>query len=487
MKSGNFEFSRRTLMKAAGSTLLVPTFLKQAFAQTATPLPPLVLMMQNNGTHQSSFWPAAGAFTSPILAQLLADPVVGPKTTLLQGIYLNKIGNPGGNGHDWGWHGLYSGYDNISGSSGGQAGGGPSLDQVLVSKIGSTFTTPFKNIHCGVNAENYSLINPGRASFSCQIAGSQYPVNADIYGLYTQVFGSVVATPATTTPQTTAATQAATQAATLRLTQRKSVLDTVAADLQALEGRLGTAERAKVDVHLQAVRDFETRLTAMATATSGGGATGPRPASCATQKASPTGLVNAQGSEANAPALFTLFMQFIAAAVGCNMVQVLTFQAGRGGGHFHYAWLNLPGMAADFHNDIAHKDTTNDATSGTPGGVMVGVAQYYAGLVQSLGNQLAMFPAANGKTALDNSLVVYGNELATGPHGIGTASTPNVGYPIVLIGGAAGRLTKTGYVAGTGNQPHQRLGCSLMNIMGVPSTGFGAVANCGVFQGLMTA
>jgi hypothetical protein len=128
---GDFQFSRRALLRAAGSTLLVPTFLKRAFAQSAAPAPPsLVLMLQTNGTHQASFWPTAASgagFTSPILANMLADPIVGPKTTLVKGINLNKLGNPGGNGHDWGWHGFYSGYDNISGS-GGQFGGGPSLD-----------------------------------------------------------------------------------------------------------------------------------------------------------------------------------------------------------------------------------------------------------------------------------------------------------------------------------------------------------------------
>jgi hypothetical protein len=462
--AADWQFSRRALLRAAGSTVLVPTFLKQAFAQsTVTTRPNLVLMLQTNGTNQAGFWPAAGTFTSPILKNLLADPVVGPKTTLIKGINLKKIGNPGGNGHDWGWHGFYSGYDNISGN-GGQFGGGPSLDQVLLSKL--QFQTPFKNIHCGVTAANYRLINAGRASFVCASAGLQVPCEIDIYALYTKVFGSI-----TTTSGTPSASD--TQAAALRLMQRRSVLDAVASDLQTLEGRLGPAERAKVDIHLQAVRDFESRLSnTIVTGTTG------RPAACSTVKPSKTGVPSTgQGNEANADALFQLFMEFIANAIACNMVSILTFQAGRGGEHFHYDWLNLPGMRADFHDDIAHKDNGSDATAAS---VMVGVAQYYATLVQTLGQKLAAFPQGNGTTALDNSLVVWGNELATGPHGIN-------GYPVALVGGAAGKLKKTGYMLDTGTASHQQLGCTLMNIMGVPATGFGAVANSGMLPGISLA
>jgi hypothetical protein len=257
------------------------------------------------------------------------------------------------------------------------------------------------------------------------------------------------------------------------LAQRKSVLDAVATDLQTLEGRLGVAERAKVDVHLQAVRDFETRLSTMLTAEAG-----TRPAGCDAITPSKLGVPSTgQGNEANADTLFQLFMEFIANAIACNMVSIITFQAGRGGEHFHYAWLNLPGMRPDFHNDIAHADTGTDVVAGQ---VMVGVAQYYASLVTNLAQRLAKFPQAGGKTALDNSLIVWGNEIATGPHGINT-------YPIALVGGAAGKLKKTGYMLDVGTQPHQQLGCTLQNIMGVSATGFGAVTNCGMLPGLSLA
>jgi hypothetical protein len=453
------QFSRRALLRAAGATLCVPFFLKRAFAQEQAP-PNLVLLMQTNGVNQASFWPKAGSFDSPTLNRLLTDPLIGPKTTLIKGIDLEKLGNPPGNGHDWGFHGLYSGYDNQN-----AAGGGPSIDQVLTKRV--DLKRPIKHIHCGVHAADYRLINAGRASFSCAAAGQQLPCELDIYALYTKVFGSLSAP-----SDDPAEAAAAAAAAARRLQQRQSVLDAVASDLQALQGRLGPKERAKVDAHLTAVRDFELRLSNAAK----GSVTDVT--ACRAPTPFKTGVsTKGQGNEANADVLFKLFMEFIANAVACDMVGLLTFQFGRGGEHFHYDWLAIPGMRPDFHDEIAHKDRDGDAVASS---VMVEVGKYYTELVTDLGTRLNSFPQAEGKTALDNSLVVWGNEIATGPHGIET-------YPIVLLGGAAGRLAKTGYIVDSGRQPHHRLGCTLHNIMGDTVNGFGAVADCGMVRGLELA
>lgn len=461
----SFEFSRRTLMRAAGSTLFVPAFLKEAFAQAPVTRPNLVLMMQTNGTNQAGYWPTGTAWTSPILKNMLADPIVGPKTTLVKGVNLNKQGSPQGNGHDWGWHGLYSGVDNIS--SGAPAGGGASVDQILIKKL--TFSHPFKSLHCGVTSADYRLINAGRATWPCVSAGLQVPCQTDIYALYTKLFGSLSAAPAPAAGGTPTAAQTD---AVRRLAQRKSVLDAAAADLIALQGRLGAAERTKVDTHLTAIRDLESRLSATMTSSTA------TPASCASAKPSKTGVPTSGASnEVNADTLTRLFMEFIASAVACNLVGVLTFQLGRGGEHFHYNWLNLPGMRPDFHDEIAHKDNGSDAVAAS---VMVGVNQYHAELVTDLGKRLAAFPQANGTTALDNSLVVWGNEMATGPHG-------GNGIPIAFVGGAAGKLKRTGYMVNVGTQVHQRLGCTIHHIMGDPVAGFGWVADCGPFQGLELA
>lgn len=453
MRAPRPQFSRRDLMRAAGATLAVPTFLKSAFASpsaSASTPTPLVLLMQTNGTHQDSFWPAAGTFDSVILNKLLANPALGPKTTLIKGINYKAIGNPSGNGHDIGFHGLYSGFDSIAGP-GGSFGGGISLDQRLA-KEANFSNARIKNIHCGVHAVNYQAINAGRVSFSAVGPAQQMPCELDLYALYQRVFGS-----------STGNVDAA--AAQKRLAQRKSVLDAVAADLTALDKRLGPNERQKVDIHLTAVRDFENRLSMNSAPVAG---------ACGMMKPSQTGVNTAgQGNEANAPVLERLFMEFIANTIACNMVGVLSFQFGRGGDHFHYGWLNIPGMPSDAHDGVAHLDS-GDANIAR---INIEIKKWYTDVVSDLASRLAAFPQGNGKSALDNSLVVWGNEIATGPHGMKS-------IPIVLIGGAAGRLARTGYVVDAGDQVHQRLGTSLLNVMGIPAMGFGGIPDCGPVQGL---
>src|SRR5882757_1636029 len=177
------QFSRRDLLRTAGATLAVPLFLKNAFAApAATTPPPLVLLMQTNGTHQESFWPTAGTFDSVILNKILSNPALGPKTTLVKGINYQAIGNPSGNGHDYGFHGLYSGFDSISGP-GGSFGGGISLDQRLANEANFA-TAKLKNIHCGVQAVDYKAINAGRNSFSAAGPSQQIPCELDLYALY---------------------------------------------------------------------------------------------------------------------------------------------------------------------------------------------------------------------------------------------------------------------------------------------------------------
>lgn len=446
-------FSRRDLLKAAGSCLLVPAFLQRAFAAPMPDAPPnLVLLMQTNGTNQKNYWPAAGTFDSPILRRLLQSPQVGPKTTLIKGLSFQAIGAPSGNQHDHGFHGLYSGYDCV-GESGASYPGGISLDQIIARDL--RFPGRLRNLHCGVHAANYRAINAGRVSFSAIGEKQQLPCEIDIYALYAKVFGS-------TSPGLSP------ERARARLMQRRSVLDAVAADLSALEGRLGPEERRKVQLHASALRDLEERLSSRLIASFPG---------CSTATPSTFDVPSrGQGNEANAPALFRLFMEFIALTVSCNMVGVLSFQFGRGGEHFHYDWLNIPGMPADAHDLVAHKDNGDPEIER----INTEIKKWYTELVTDLAERLSGFPQDEGKSALDNALIVWGNELATGPHEMNN-------MPVALIGGAAGRLTRTGYIVDEGRQPHHRLGATLLRVMGLPSEGFGAAPDCGVLRGLALA
>ena len=102
--------------------------------------------------------------------------------------------------------------------------------------------------------------------------------------------------------------------------------------------------------------------------------------------------------------------------------------------------------------------------------------QWYAGCVARLALALDAIPEGTG-TMLDNTLIVWGNEPGRGDH-----NQENI--PIVMIGKAGGALPRGGRVLDSGRQVFNRLGCSILNAMGLPAAGFGDAPTCGPFAGL---
>ncbi|MDB5216901.1 MAG: hypothetical protein JWO86_4828, partial [Myxococcaceae bacterium] len=105
------------------------------------------------------------------------------------------------------------------------------------------------------------------------------------------------------------------------------------------------------------------------------------------------------------------------------------------------------------------------------------IGQWHAEQVAHLALALDALPSSNGRTVLDDTLIVWSNELATGQHGLDD-------IPVTLVGGAAGRLRPAGGLVDSGPQTYHRLGCTMLGLMGAPSAGFGEEPACGVLQGL---
>ncbi|HXI55207.1 MAG TPA: transcriptional initiation protein Tat, partial [Polyangia bacterium] len=57
--------------------------------------------------------------------------------------------------------------------------------------------------------------------------------------------------------------------------------------------------------------------------------------------------------------------------------------------------------------------------------------------------------------------------------------------PIVLLGMVGAGIPAGGRVIDTGEQVFNRLGCTILNLMGDPRPGFGDEPTCGPFQGLL--
>jgi hypothetical protein len=440
--------SRRDWLRATGAAGLIFPFLRPGLAQAAPP-PRLVLLMQSNGTGQPNFWPATpGSLSSPILDPLVGDPAIAAKTTVIKGLRNDSGGS--GNGHDQGFIGLYSGYRGV-GTFDDPWGPGVSLDQQLRGQL--DLREPFPTLNCGVLATDTPVFKTHRRSFSYGAPRQQIPTEVDPYKLYTRFFAVGAPVPDGADPVALAKQ---------RLARKQSVLDYVTGDLTALRGQVGALDRGKLDAHEEALRELERRLAATLAPDPN------RPARCGLVSGPAPGLDVAR--EDDAPELIKVMFGFVALALSCQLTRIVTFQFGNGGEKWYFRWL---GINENSHDDIAHRDNgTNPLITAK----VLKMNAWYAQQVALLVHALDQIPEAGG-TVLDNSLVVWGNELATGPHGL-------VDIPMVLLGSAGGRLKQTGVFIDQGPQDYHRLGTSLLQVMGVPAQGFGEVPDCGGVVGL---
>jgi hypothetical protein len=156
-------------------------------------------------------------------------------------------------------------------------------------------------------------------------------------------------------------------------------------------------------------------------------------------------------------------------------------------------WLDIH---EDVHHNIAHMLDSGTASQREATRLrMVKVQLWYTRQVAYLMDQLAAVPAGNG-TALDNTVILWGNELAN------PAGHTGVGVPMVLAGGAGGRFrmgrylrlrpgvdplsTWTGSGILQGAVAHNKLLVSIANAFGLPKrTTFGHPDYLGELPGLV--
>jgi hypothetical protein len=185
----------------------------------------------------------------------------------------------------------------------------------------------------------------------------------------------------------------------------KSILDAVAADFDRLKPKLSTADWQLLQQHQTAIRDIETQLTAVFKI------------SCATPAApaAPAG-VNIADQKAtlawtevagNLPISGKMLMDIMVQAVACGLTNIVTFQWAHSEDNLAYTWLTLPSKAvnANGHHNMSHARDPN----------LLAVDGWYATQFNYLINQFAAIPESGGQgTVLDNSLLMYTNDLSDG-------------------------------------------------------------------------
>ena len=232
------------------------------------------------------------------------------------------------------------------------------------------------------------------------------------------------------------------------LGQRKSILDVVKADVGELNAALGSAEKQKLELHLDSIRQFETRLA--------GAMQGE--AACSKPAAPGDGLTTvAQKTLAD-----MAHLDLICHAFACDVTRLGAVQWGNS----HTWQFDTPtGLRNELHMGIIHVGKRAEA---------VKIETWLAGQFAAVIEKLKSIPEPDGSgTLFDNTLLIWTRDFGeANAHG-------SYDMKFVLAQGKGGYLktAPTGrYVKVTGNNRQERVLLNVCESMGVTDfTGFGDI------------
>ena len=227
-----------------------------------------------------------------------------------------------------------------------------------------------------------------------------------------------------------------------------SVLDFALAEHAKLGPKLGRADKARLDAHFELVRQLEQRIQGLATA----------------ECSEPDVPVTTEDYDNH----FKAHADLVASAFSCDMTRVVSMSLGDVPSEaFGWGWY----LSGDAHNDFAHR-LYEDEQAAT---AMTDYHAFHSAQMAYLISLLESIPDTDGGTLMDNTLIVWGGELADGWHGYER-------YFSAVAGGSwyfrPGRYvhwpqqTPIGVLNGSGltslsGKPHQHLLTSVARAMGV--------------------
>jgi hypothetical protein len=297
-----------------------------------------------------------------------------------------------------------------------------SIDQVIADAIGRS--TPFASVQVGV--QTGSNLPGGRISY----AGPSQPLapERNPQALFEALFGEFGVDEAT---------------AAKRRADRLSVIDTILPELEAVQGKVGTNDKVKIERHLDALREMEMRLQTEYTCI------GPVP---------PT--PSAYDDVANVGTVSRQQLDILAEALACDLTRVASVMY-RHGAHDDDPYPHLGIQSA--HHQLSHEVLeTNTAARDD----LIAIYEFYGQELAHLAGRLDGMVESDGTTVLDNTIVLWTSEVAVGRTHIWND------MPIALLGGGAGRI-QTGRFHQYDGENHCRLLVTLCQAYGLDVDTFG--------------
>lgn len=297
----------------------------------------------------------------------------------------------------------------------------PSLDQVIAADVGGA--TLYRSIETGIaNARGRSFNGPG----------ARNPPETSAVLFYERIFGPTFRQPGEGQVDPS-------------LARRRSVLDAVVADLGALSGKVGAADRSRLEQHTTGVRELELRLARLMEDP-------PDLSACLRPSEPEADFEPIDGRwplvEANA-----LMAELMAMALACDQTRVFSH------------WLTdpihdllFPGASAG-HHDLTHNEGGDQPQVAA---ITERCVEAYAAFLSALD----AVPEGDG-TLLDHCAVLGCSEVSLGQ----THSIQDM--PILIGGSCAGTLKTDHHYRSLGAESASRVSLTLIQAMGSLRTSFG--------------
>lgn len=406
---------RRTLLRGAGVSIGLP--LLDAMAAAATPDPPPVrrlgFIMYPLGVDQAR-WKPKGEGASYTFSEALAP--LAPhrnKFTVISGLSSDPDRTKAGF-HDRALASFLTGVEMTK----GKVHVGISVDQIAAKTLGKE--TPFASLE--LSTEN----NGGGAAHVGPVfktATTPLPFEYNPRKVFERLFGEG----GRIDPAASAARDAA----------DKSSLDAVLARINELKQRLGASDKRKLDEYVESIRDVERRIQV---------ASKKRPVELPPMTR-PAGAPDAW------PDHVKLMFDLQVLALQADLTRVWTFLYAREATSINFPHLNI----SMGHHEISHHNFEKEKLDALAK-INVNQSQLFAYFLSKLDAL-----REGNSTLLDHSLIMYGSNLSV------PTSHSQRDLPIIVAGGAAGRIANGRYIALPGDEtPLSNLYLTMLEKVGVP-------------------
>jgi hypothetical protein len=225
------------------------------------------------------------------------------------------------------------------------------------------------------------------------------------------------------------------------LRRRASLLDWVREDITRLQNRLGPEDRARVGQYLETVREVERRI---------------QKAEAATPDDQMPDLDRPAGVPASYADHARLMFDLQVLAMQADVTRVMTFQLARETSNRTYPEIGV----SDPHHPLTHHGNDADKVA-----KMAKINAFHVSLFAYYLDRLKATPDGDG-TLLDHSLILYGS-------GMGDPNIhDHVNLPIVVAGGAAGKVKGGRHIRYAEPTPLANLHLTLLERVGVRMSAF---------------